>query len=90
MLTWRGRFRGVADPHGTNAYLERINIGCRLLATTLLLVMCEEHDVFTHSLHIWVIHHSFVVLQLRVQDCSATEGLGYGISLAERSPYRMR
>ena len=53
--------------------------------------MCEEYDILTHSLHIWVVLHNFVVLQLRVQDRSVEECLsGVRRSISDSIPDVMR
>ena len=39
------------------------------------MVVREEHDILAHSLHIRVVLHNFIVLQLRIQDRSVKENL---------------
>ena len=58
-----------------NSYLERVDFRHRLLATILLVAMCEEHDVLAHSFYIRIVLYNLIVLQLRVQDRSAKETL---------------
>jgi hypothetical protein len=82
-------FEGVANLHIAETHLKCVDLGNRLLATIFLVVMGEEHNVLTHSPHVWVAQHDLVVLQLRVQDRSKKEDLGDDISLAGRSSYLM-
>ena len=79
----------AAVPHVANTYLERVDFGYRLPAAILLVVVCEEYDVFAHPLHIGVGLYDFVVLQLRVQDRSVKGNIEDGVSLAEVKSYRM-
>jgi len=89
IFTWGSCVYEVADPYFANAYLERVHFGYRLLTAVLLVVVREEHDILPHSLHVRVVLHKFVVLQLRVQDCPVKGNISDRVSLAKRSPYRM-
>lgn len=51
--------------------------------------MIEEQDILAYSLHIRVVLHDFVVLQLRIEDGSVKENINDDNPVAERGPYRM-
>jgi hypothetical protein len=70
-------------------HLERVDLGHRFLTTILLVAVSEEHDIFAHSLHIWVVLHDLVVLQFRIQDCSVRKYIIEANPSAEKSPYRI-
>src|SRR5260221_10990858 len=50
-----------------NTYLESVDFRYRRILTTILLVVVsEEHDVFTHPPHMRVFCHHFIILPFRI------------------------